>query len=42
MQKTVSKKTRRVGRTYRKVVKASKLRKMHRKAMKAQRHKKRR
>lgn len=36
MQKTVRKKTRRVGKAYRKIVKKAKLRKMHRKLMKAQ------
>ncbi len=34
MQKTTSKKTRRVGREYRKKVKAAKLKKAHRKLMK--------
>lgn len=37
MQKTTSKKTRRVGRKYRKVVKAAKLKKMHRARMREQR-----
>ena len=37
MQKTVGKKTRRVGRKYRKVVKAAKLKKVHRDRMRKQR-----
>lgn len=37
MQKTVSKKTRRVGKSYRKVVKSAKLKKMHRDRMRKQR-----
>jgi hypothetical protein len=41
MQKTVSKKRRRVGKSYRKVVKAAKINKAHRKRMKANRRRKR-
>jgi hypothetical protein len=37
MQRTVRKKTRRVGKSYRKVVKAAKLNKAHRDRMKKQR-----
>ena len=37
MQRTVRKKTRRVGRVYRKVVKAAKLKKAHRRRMRMQR-----
>jgi hypothetical protein len=37
MQKTVSKKTRRIGKKYRKVAKASKLKKAHRRRLKATR-----